>query len=105
VRRQSTSLRTNQPIIRDGLTVAISTIRDSGSALTARVVIGSHLADSGLPHYMLVDWTEQYAGDISVQGCDGAMHSEGPTTRVTATSNSPVSSSQLTDSLGGGAAM
>ena len=102
VRRESTSLRTNQLIERDGLTVAVSKVRDSGRALTARVVVGSHLADSGLPHYVLVDWTEQYAGDITVQGCDGAMHSEGPTSRVTGTSNSPVSSSQLRNSLGGG---
>ncbi|MCW2949251.1 MAG: hypothetical protein JWN41_264, partial [Thermoleophilia bacterium] len=75
--RTVTPNSSGQNIIRDGLTVAVTAVHAHGARRTARVVIGSYLTHRGMPRYQLVDWTEQYAGKIEVEGCDGVVHHAG----------------------------
>lgn len=74
---------------RPGLTVSIVDVTEVDGVRTARVAVGSYLTRSGLPRYVLVDWTQQYEDVLRVEGCDGVTYTEGgrsrPTDQVTAT--------------------
>ncbi len=66
-------------IERPGLTVNVVDIEQDGDDRIARVVVASYLSRSGLPRYVLVDWTEQFDEDLEIEGCDGAMYEEAGT--------------------------
>jgi hypothetical protein len=61
---------------RPGLAVSVLDVDESGDEPVARVAVANYLSRFGLPRYQLVDWTEQYEGEVTVEGCDGALHTE-----------------------------
>jgi hypothetical protein len=61
---------------RPGLAVTVVKVSGTGARRTARVAIATYLSRAGLPRYTLVDWTEQYEGNLDVEGCDGTITTE-----------------------------
>jgi hypothetical protein len=61
---------------RPGLAVTVVKVSGSGAKRTARVAVATYLSRAGMPRYTLVDWTEQYAGNLDVEGCDGTITTE-----------------------------
>lgn len=63
-------------IERPGLTVTVVEVSGEAGERVARVAVGSYLSEQGLPRYVLVDWTEQFTGELAIEGCDGATYVE-----------------------------
>ena len=70
----------------------------------ARIAVGTYLSRSGLPRYTLVDWTEQYDGELDVEGCDGTVHTETGAAPSGSDAASAGAGGDVSGALGGGSA-